>query len=172
MQTKTTTSFTSAKMLGRKVSIVGLLIFASGISAADCKCGPLYCKEGNGYAVALAEKKAALLKEYPPRLVSIVDRVRKCEGCIRTSPDGFSIMRVAPNGDKSIKTWRKQDETDGARATASGALKQCLVIYARQACSCADEEAACGTNEYAKRKDYDRSLDLNTDMAITCSSTG
>jgi hypothetical protein len=139
---------------------------------ADCKCGPLYCKEGNGYATALAEKKSALLKKYPPRLVSIVDRVRKCEGCVKTSPDGFSIMRVAPNGNKSIDSWDKENEIIGAKEVASGTLKQCFVIYARRACSCVDEEAACGAQEYAKRKDYDAGLDLNTDMAISCSSAG
>jgi hypothetical protein len=71
---------------------------------ADCACGPTYCLDTPEFTAALAKKKKDLLKEYPVRLVSILDIVRHCEACVREGPDGFTLYFKETDGSVNTQT--------------------------------------------------------------------
>ncbi len=153
-----------AKTIATIVAVLFVDLWWPARAAADCPCGPTYCKDTPAFTSALVAKKAALSKEYPARLVSILDRVAHCEACISTGPDGFSLFRVGNDNLISIDGWDADNERIGATAVTSGDLKQCFVIYVRHAFSC------CGDVTFGQRSDYNSQLDLNTDMAVPCSA--
>jgi len=134
------------------------------IVKADCPpCGPGYCLDTPAYRTALSVKKAtASSKSFPSRLVSIYDNIDHCELCIRTAPDGFSIMRVELNGSISIDEWDKSNEKLDAKAVSEGKLAECYVILSRHAI------AGCNQTEYNQRDDYNKTLDLNKKMSVNC----
>jgi hypothetical protein len=157
----------------RAIALIGLvLLAASALSSAlaqiTCEpCGPTYCKETAAYTAALARKKADAGRNAPTppaRLIGLYDRLDRCEACVTTAPDGFSVLLVAKNGDMRVSAWGPQAERDGAARVASGELKECHVVLARRACAC------CGSPSYDKRADYRKDIDLNTDMALKCQS--
>ena len=132
---------------------------------ADCPpCGPTYCTNTAEYSRALAAKKKALLADYPQRLVEILDRVGHCEACITSGPDGFSLLRKTSDGGLHIDSWNAENEKIGAMELAAGTLKACRVIYVREAFACCKEKAP------KDRSDWDKDLELNTDMSVPCSA--
>ena len=151
------------------MDVRGLLLLIAGLlwlSAAygDCPCGPTYCTGTPEYKAALATKKKALLKEYPARLVAILDRVGHCEHCVTSGPDGFSLLIKDTHGKLLIDHWDADNERIGAKDLASGKLTACRVIYARRACGC------CQEKQPEERPDWDNALELNTEMSVPCAA--
>lgn len=134
---------------------------------AACACGPDFCQDDGRVAGALAAKRRALAKAgYPERLLRLFDRAPRCVAAAERAPDGFTLLRVAANGDKDARAWSQAAE-DAARADLlAGTLRSYHVMNVRHALSCCQEPC------YADRPDYDRDLDLNTDAAISCWKSG
>jgi hypothetical protein len=147
-----------------------ILMIAAGLTwlslaYADCPpCGPTFCKDTPAYKNALAAKKTALSKKYPARLVVILDKVSHCENCVTTGPDGFSLLRQDTAGNITVDSWTAENERIGAADLQSGKLKACHVIYVRKACGCCSEAAS------EARPDWNKSLELNTEMSVPCSA--
>jgi hypothetical protein len=142
---------------------VGILLFSSAY--ADCLCGPTYCLDTPEFSAALAQKKNALLKDYPASLVSILDKASHCEACIRQGPDGFTLIFKESDGSLSTQSWDADNERIGAQNVAKGKLTACRVVWLRKAFSCCKEKKA------EDRSDWDASLELSGDMSVPCSAT-
>lgn len=142
---------------------VAVLTLSPFARAQSCACGPTYCTGTSGYQSALSAKKQALAKDHPARLVGLFDRIDRCEAAVTQSPDGFSIFRQLSDGSISIDSWTEENERNGAAAAvAAKTLRECRVIVTRQAFEC------CGSQPYAKRPDYDRTLELNLTATVKC----
>jgi hypothetical protein len=141
-------------------------LFASGTACAmACDSGPDFCTDDPRIAAALAEKKADLLKEYPQRLVGLLDRGVQCVARIQQSPDGFSFVIVRGGGDIDVLTW-SQDNEDAAKAEiAAGTVDHFWIVNSRRAFSCD------GQPPYNEQPDYDADDDVNTSLAIKCESS-
>ena len=130
--------------------------------AQTCSCGPDFCTDTSGYNSALAAKKQKLSKEYPARLVALLDKEDRCQACIERSPDSFNLFRRAKDGTITIDEWTAENETIGAADLASGTLTACRVIITRHAFEC------CGSKPFSQRADYDKLLDLNATATLAC----
>lgn len=153
------------KVRAMVVAIIVLLcagLFSGACLAQACSCGPDFCTDTPDLNKVLAEKRQALSKNFPTRLVGLLDKVDRCRACIQRSPDGFSLFRQTPDGAITIDSWTEENEKIGAAALASGELRVCRVIITRRAFEC------CGSVAYHKRADYDKSLDLNTGATLIC----
>jgi hypothetical protein len=142
--------------------LTSLLYCSAALS--DCPCGPTYCLDTSEYLKALAKKKQSLSKEYPARLVAILDRASHCEACITKGPDGFSLLIQDVDGDIQIDHWDSDNERIGAKQAADGKIKACRVIWVREAFACCHEKPA------EQRSDWDGALKLSSNMSVRCSS--
>lgn len=134
------------------------------IADSKCSCGPTYCQDTPGYRVALSQKKRSLeAQPFSPRAIAIFDKVSRCEAAIRTAPDGFSVLIRERNESITTTAWGQERERNGADELKRRVIKDCRVILVRHAFAC------CGEPSATQRADYDRALDLNTSMAISCS---
>jgi hypothetical protein len=155
----------AGRCVGISLGFAILLMFVATVTAAaDCPgCGPLYCINTPEYRTAVAQKKKDLLNEgNPARLIALFDKVAPCQGCIDTSPAGFSVFTVGNDGAIDIRTWTKNIENAGAAAVQAHNAKACYVIIARRTCSC------CKEPRYNERPDYDGALDLNKGPTLAC----
>ncbi len=85
MMTKTTSlSIRAAAVLAAIVSQLNVG------SAFACNSGPDFCTNDPRIPAALEAKKKAMLKEYPSRLVALLDRGVQCIARIERSPDIFT----------------------------------------------------------------------------------
>ncbi len=153
--------------LGTSVSLgTALLVGALQTTAlAACNSGPDFCTDDPRIPAALAAKKASLLKEYPQRLVSLLDRGVQCIARIERSPTAFTMVVVK---DGSIETllWDQENENAGKAEIAAGTIKRFWIVHARNAFSCD------GQPSYEQQGDYDANDDVNTSLAIKCDRAG
>jgi hypothetical protein len=132
-------------------------------ASAACSCGPTYCTDTPGYATELSKKKEATKATgAPDRLVTLYDKLDRCQAAITTSPDGFSILHQKADGTIMIDTWSAENEKNDATAVAAHTMKACYVIVSRKAFAC------CGAKPAEQRADYDKGLELNTSAALKC----
>ncbi len=131
-------------------------------NAQTRSCGPDFCTDSLDFKKALAAKKSRLSKDYPVRLVGLLDKVDRCKARIERTLDGFSLLRRTPDGKITVDSWTRENEKLGAVAPSSGALTACCVINTRHAIEC------CGTANFSNRADYDQQLDLNTGTTVEC----
>ena len=151
------------QMSVRDVILAAVFATLSSLAGAQsCACGPTYCIGTSGYQSALAAKKQSLARDHPARLVGLFDKIDRCEAAVIHSPDGFSIFRQLLDGSISIDLWTEENEKNGAAAVAAKTVRECRVIATRQAFEC------CGSQPYAKRPDYDRTLELNLTATVKC----
>jgi hypothetical protein len=147
-----------------QLTLLLLALHTTATLSADCNVGPTFCLDTPGYRSALAQKKKSLLKEYPARLVAILDRADHCEACITRAPDAFNLLIQDSAGDIRIDGWDADNERIGARDLTSGHIKACRVIWSREAFDCTLHSAA------NKRPDWNSTLSLSTDMSVPCSN--
>src|ERR1700722_1716718 len=152
----------SIRRAGAISSLILSVLVQSTISAfATCACGPDFCQDDTRVAAALSAKKNALTRDgYPPRLVSLLDVGDQCYARITRSPDIFTMLIVAPNGDTTTVAWSSDDERIANANLVSGKIKRYWIFNARDAFSC------CGQKPYQQRPDYDADDDVNTSTAI------
>lgn len=147
-------------LLGTVLLFLGSYLTAT---AAECPpCGPSYCLGDPRYQQKLAKKKTSLLKEYPQRLVDLLEQDGKCIACIENSPDSFSILVVQNNGDQLEFTWTEDAERISNEQLQTKKITAYYLYNARNACAC------CNELKYDKRDDYISDLDLNKNLAIKC----
>lgn len=131
----------------------------------DCPCGPTFCLETPGFAKALAEKKSDLAKEYPSRLISILDKASHCEACVRQGPDAFTLIYKKSDDTIELQAWDANNERIAATNLSNGKLKACRVTWLREAFKCCQQKPA------DQRRDWDRDLRLSLDMSVRCSAS-
>ncbi|MEJ1157318.1 hypothetical protein [Prosthecomicrobium sp. N25] len=146
----------------RSLASLMLLVASMQPVAAACSCGPDFCTDDPRIPAALRAKKAALAKEYPARLVALLDRGTQCVARIERGPDGFSLVLVQKNGDKQSVAWTEDDERIAKTQLASGTLGHYWIVHSRRAFAC------CGEPAYDARPDYDARDDVNASLAIRC----
>jgi hypothetical protein len=137
-------------------------IFLATPAWAACESGPDWCTDDDRIPAMLAEKKTRLAKEYPTRLVALLDRGTQCVARIRTSPDGFSIIDVEPDKDTLSQSWAEDVENVSKGRLARGEITHYWLVHARRAFSCDGEP------NYDERSDYIADEDVNADFAIKC----
>lgn len=137
----------------------------SSFARADCGSGPDFCTDDPRIPGMLADKKKELAKEYPERLVALVDRGVQCVARITGSPDGFTMV-VVKEGSIDTVTWDQDNEDAGKAEIASGAVKRFWIVNSRRAFSCD------GQPSYDQQDDYDAVDDVNTSLAIKCGDGG
>ena len=154
------------KMSAASLADLSLLVGLSLTTAAHaCNSGPDYCSDDSRIPGKLAAKKAALSAEYPPRLVSLLDRGVQCVARIEQSPDGFSLV-VVKNDGIDVLQW-DQDNEDATKAELSaGSVKRYWIVNSRHAFSCD------GQPSYDKQADYDAADDVNASLALKCVKGG
>jgi len=159
-----TDSNSSTRRDGAILPLIVSALVASTISAfATCACGPDFCQNDARIAAALSAKKKSLSGHgYPARLVSLLDVGDQCYARITRSPDIFTMLLVAPNGDKQTLPWSSDDESIAKADLASGKIKRYWIFNARNDFSC------CGQKPYQQRPDYDSADDVNSSTAIKC----
>ncbi|VTZ27857.1 conserved exported hypothetical protein [Methylocella tundrae] len=150
----------------RYVLAAALMIGALSHANADCACGPDYCLGDPRFPQKLAAKKARLAKDYPARLVALLDRAGACVAAVDLAPDGFSLMTVAKDGSKLVIAWDIDSERISRAQVADG---RALAFYMFNA---AHRLACCGETPYDRRPDWDANLGVNTDNAIACKKAG
>ncbi|SFU14101.1 hypothetical protein SAMN05518861_1152 [Mesorhizobium sp. YR577] len=107
----------------------------------------------------LAAKKKSLAKEYPARLVGLIEIGDQCVARITRSPDIFTMWLVGDDGSKRTLPW-SQDSED--RANKDPDLKRFWIYNTQRAFSC------CGQLSYDQQPDYDSTDDVNMSTAILC----
>lgn len=142
-----------------------LLCALSTSVLAACNSGPDFCTDDPRIPAALAAKKAALLKEYPQRLVSLLDRGVQCIARIERSPDAFTMV-VVRDGSIGTLLWSQDNEVAGKAEIDAGTVKRFWIVNARRAFSCD------GQSSYDHQSDYDADDDVNTSLAIKCDNGG
>lgn len=140
------------------------IILSHGIALADCACGPTYCLDTPAFKAALAQKKKELSRDYPARLVAILDNASRCEACITRGPDGFTLLFEGNDGSLQTQKWDEDNERIGAKNVADGKLRVCRVVWLREAFAC------CNQKKAEDRPDWDPSLKLSRDMSVPCST--
>ncbi|MBB3643874.1 hypothetical protein FHX14_000033 [Rhizobium sp. BK619] len=113
----------------------------------------------------LADKKASLAKDYPARLVALLDRGTQCVARIRQSPDGFTMV-VVKKGAIDTVGWDQDNEDVSKKEIASGDIERFWIVNSRRAFSCE------GQPSYDQQPDYNAADDVNTSLAIKCDSGG
>lgn len=142
-----------------------LLCVLQSHAFATCTSGPDFCTDDPRIPAALAAKKAALSKEYPPRLVSLLDRGVQCVARIERGPDAFTMV-IVRNGSIETVLWDEDNENAGKAEIGTGTIKRFWIVHARRAFSCD------GQPSYDQHADYDANDDVNTSLAIKCDSSG
>jgi hypothetical protein len=148
----------------RKLSSFLLALFCFSTVHADCACGPTYCLDTPEFVAALAKKKKELSRDYPARLVAILDKASHCEACITGGPDGFTLVFKNTDGSLQTQSWDADNERIGAQNIVAGKLKACRVVWLREAFACCQQKKA------RDRPDWDVSLELSRDMSVPCSA--
>lgn len=128
-------------------------------SLAQCACGPDFCQDDPRVTGTLAAKKKSLAKEYPPRLVALIEIGDQCVARITRSPDIFTMWLVGDDGSKRTLAWSQENED---RANKDPHVKRFWIYNAARAFSC------CGQASYDQRPDYNATDDINTSTAILC----
>lgn len=131
-------------------------------AVAACACGPDFCTDDPRTAGLLAIKKAALSREYPARLVALVDRGPQCVARVERSPDIFTLLVVHNNNDKETVPWSAENQNNIMVKVKAGELQRFWIYNGRRAFSC------CGEPSYDKMPDYDQEDDVNISRAIKC----
>lgn len=130
-------------------------------AARECSAGPDYCTDDPRIPAKLAEKKNALLSEYPQRLVSLLDKGVQCVARIIQSPDGFSLVIVKNDG-IDVLSWDQDNENATKAEMAAGTVKRYWIVNSRHAFSCDGQPA------FDKQPDYDATDDVNTSISLKC----
>ncbi|MER9442024.1 hypothetical protein NKI79_11480 [Mesorhizobium sp. M0340] len=133
--------------------------------AYACNSGPDYCTDDPRIPRALADKKAQLAKDYPDRLVALLDLGVQCVARIQQSPDGFSLV-IVKDGSVDTLSWDQDNENAAKAEIAAGTVKRFWIVNSRRAFSCD------GQPSYDVQPDYDSADDVNTSLAIKCDNTG
>jgi hypothetical protein len=145
------------------IALVGMSF--SQISYA-CDSGPDYCTDDPRIAGLLTKKKKDLSKEYPARLVALLDLGVQCVARINQEPSAFGFVFVKPNGDKEAFTWSQDNEDIAKNELKSGVIKRFWIVNSRRAFSC------YGQPTYDNQADYNADDDVNTSLAIKCGDGG
>lgn len=100
-----------------------LVFLGSAAQALECPpCGPLFCTNDPAYAAELARKKQGM-PDTPERHRALMDRVGACVGCLRTAPDGVSIVTERSVGSLERSwQWSSKDEDNARKRLEAGAL--------------------------------------------------
>jgi len=128
---------------------------------AACGGGPDYCTDDPRIPALLAAKKTALSRDYPPRLVSLLDRGAQCVARISRNPNGFSLV-IVMDGRIDTMAWDQSNEEATRKEMAAGTVKRYWIVNARRAFSCH------GQPSYDKQPDYDTADDVNAALALKC----
>ena len=136
-----------------------------GPAYAACGSGPDYCTDDPRIAGALAEKKKRLGKEYPARLIALLDRGVQCIARIEQSPDAFTMMVVRPGLAIETVLWSQDNEDAGKKEIQAGMMERFWIVNSRRAFQCD------GERPYNERDDYDATDDVNTSLALLCSKS-
>ena len=147
-------------------ALAGFVVFIIASSqAAACNMGPDYCTDDPRIPKMLADKKSSLAKDYPARLVALLDRGVQCVARIQQSPDAFTMV-VVKNGGIDTVGWDQDNEDAGKKEIASGEVERFWIVNSRRAFSCE------GQPSYDQQSDYNAADDVNTSLAIKCDSGG
>lgn len=154
-------------MVHRKISSlfgVGVLMVCLSAPEAEAACnsGPDYCTDDPRIPSLLAEKKERLSRDYPQRLVGLLDRGVQCVARVRQSPDSFHILEFEADGDSLSIPWNEDAERIAKERMAGGVVSHYWIVNARRAFQCDGEKP------YDQRLDYVRSDDVNSKLAIRC----
>ena len=105
-----------------------LLLAAMAMPAASamaaCACGPDFCTDDPRIAGLLASKKAALARDYPARLVALLDRGPQCVARVERSPDIFTLLVVHNNNDKETVPWSAENQKNVMTKVNAGELNR------------------------------------------------
>ncbi|MER2266136.1 hypothetical protein [Methylobacterium oxalidis] len=145
----------------RLLALPVVALLAAGPGYAACDCGPDFCADDPRIAGSLAAKKQRMSQEYPARLVSLLDRGTQCVARIERSPDIFTLVLVAPEGNRTLP-WSGGDENRAQAKLNSGELSRYWIVHGRRAFSC------CGEPRHDEMSDYDATDDVNASRAIRC----
>ena len=150
--------------------IVGMLVVSCSFfvvpgASAQCGAGPDFCQDDPRIARALERKKATLRREYPERLVALLDIGPQCLARIERSPDVFTLVLVRPNGDWSTFPWSEEDETRAKNQLADGQLARYWIVHAQSAFACHGERPA------EERPDWRATEKVSASRAILCERT-
>lgn len=155
----------SLPRLRRILAGVAMFMGATSQAIAACNAGPDYCTDDPRIPQMLADKKASLAKDYPARLVALLDRGTQCVARIRQSPDGFTMV-VVKKGAIDTVGWDQDNEDVSKKEIASGDIERFWIVNSRRAFSCE------GQPSYDQQPDYNAADDVNTSLAIKCDSGG
>lgn len=146
---------------GNLVALSFVAFLSADPGQAACGCGPDFCSDDPRIASLLAAKKQRLSREYPARLVSLLDRGTQCVARIERSPDIFSFILVSSEGNSTLP-WSSEDESRAQAKLNSGELIRYWIVHSRHAFSC------CNEPRHDKMSDYDAADDINASRAIRC----
>lgn len=146
--------------------VVATTILISDPAAAACNSGPDFCTDDPRIAVALEKKKQTLRKEYPERLVALLDRGVQCVARIERSPNAFTMWIVRPGDTRESVLWSLENEAAAKKEIAGGIVLHFWIVDAQRAFACDGEKP------YHQRSDYDKTDDVNTSLAILCDKNG
>jgi hypothetical protein len=138
------------------------LNFCATPARAMCNSGPDYCIDDPRIPDELASKKKRLSREYPPRLIALLDRGVQCVARIETSPDGFSMVIVKADAGIDVIAWDQDNENAAKEEILAGTVKRFWIVNSRRAFSC-DGQAS-----YDRQNDYNTDDDVNMSTAIKC----
>lgn len=130
---------------------------------AACRSGPDYCTDDPRIPGALTEKKERLEKEYPGRLIALLDRGVQCIARIEQSPDAFTMVVVRPGPTVETVLWSQDNENAGKNEIQAGTIERFWIVNSRRAFQCDGEKP------YNERDDYDATDDVNMSLALLCS---
>ena len=142
--------------------VVGLLTAGPAMA---CNSGPDFCTDDPRIPAALAAKKKEMLKDFPARLVNLLDRGVQCIARIERSPDIFTMVVVSGNMIETVP-WDATNEKNALKMIDSGDIKRFWIVNARRAFSCD------GHPSYDQQPDYDANDDVNTSLALKCGDGG
>jgi hypothetical protein len=157
------------KTLVNRVLILSLSVIAMSSTslAQNCGCGPDYCKGDSRYPGKLAAKKNAMKNAgYPSDLIALMDRDGPCVARVEQAPDGFSLMTVSQQGDKTILSWAEDQEDVARKQLIGGQLKAYYKFNVRKRFAC------CNDPKAEDADDWDSDLELSTEIAIKCTKSG
>lgn len=142
------------------------LMFVSPKAQAACNCGPDFCQDDARIGPLLTEKKAELGKEYPQRLINLLDIGSQCVARVERSPDAFTMWIVNADNSKGTILWSQENEDKAKAKIAAGEVKRFWIFNARESFAC------CKEKKPEERPDWNEEDELNTDAAILCDRNG
>jgi hypothetical protein len=144
------------------VSLIAFLNLCVTPARAMCNSGPDYCTDDPRIATKLASKKERLSREYPRRLIALLDRGIQCVARIETAPDGFSMVPIRAAGGIDVIPWDQDNENATKGELSAGTVKRFWIVNSRRAFSCD------GQPTYNLQSDYNPDDDVNMSLAIKC----